>query len=1340
MSLLADREPRDLKLKCPDGLTADALYLGKGAMALEVVVLSGRKPNASELRATHAERLGRRATPLVLVARWGSGRASLCASTGVETVVVPDVDVSQAERIANALLDAPDRHAASRLIASHIGRLEDPIPGLRNSGLFALHELQNDVPTSTAWPAATQKARKLLSLRGKPLVESLGYSVQAMQGPESILVAKGTKVALALFLDRADEIEPASPQFGNVSPVSHALAKADQENLDYVVISAGATLRVYPVKPGIGTGRRGRTETFIELNLDLLPPDSAGYLWLLCSAEALASAGSFESTLAKSKDYAIKLGTRLRQRVYEEVVPALAKAIVKARKLRNPTPEKLKETYEMALQVLFRLLFVAYAEDKELLPLNQSKAYREHSLKQKATLLAESIQKGIDPGAEDFDWKEVQQLWKAVDKGNKDWGVPAYNGGLFSTDTAVGAALAKLSIPDANFRPALAALLVDVREDGVPAPVDFRSLGVREFGTIYEGLLESELSVAETALAVDKKTDAYIPAKGKATVIIAEGEVYLHNASGARKSSGAYYTKDFAVEHLLDHALEPALDDHLARLDAVNDDRTAAERFFEFRVADIAMGSGHFLVAAIDRIERRLSNYLAKRPLAGVRDELSRLRKTAQEALGEEWSGEAIEDTRLLRRQVARRCVYGVDLNPLAVELARLSIWIHTFVPGLPLSFLDGNLVQGSSLVGIATLREARELLVSEDDLFAGSADDLLAGARGPLERLARLSEATAAEVKQAKELHAAALDACAPAHDLLTVLAASRIDEAVQEAVESRQVSTEFRGGKQGDVFSDGLVRRAEKALSGLSPLHFPTVFPQVFLGARGGFDVILGNPPWEEATAEEDAFWARHFPGLRALPQREQEALKKDLRKKRPDLVHQHEKATQEAEILRKVLVTGPFPGMGTGDPDLYKAFCWRFWQLVSPQGGQIGVVLPRTALSAKGTTEFRIAVFANAHDVSITSLLNNRQWVFDEVHPQYTIGLVTIKRGSGADPLVKLRGPYISLAAYRAQVREPAAQFYGSVIRTWNDVAAIPLLPSEESAGVFQQLRQSPRLDLDDAGSWRVRPQAELHATNDKALMDLKSEERPDGYWPVYKGESFNIWEPDTGRYYAWADPTKVKAALQKKRLRAASGKNSAVAELGAAWLANERTLPCNSPRIVFRDVANRTDTRTIIPCLVPRGVFLTNKAPYLLFSRGSQSDTAFLLGVLSSRPLDWYARRYVELNVNFFIFNPLPIPRPPSDHPLRQRVIAISALLAGQHHALTTWAKGVGRVPVRLTDAARAAAIAELDAAVAHLYGLTESHLRHVFETFQEGWDSSNQLSETLASYQALKDLA
>jgi hypothetical protein len=1002
----------------------------------------------------------------------------------------------------------------------------------------------------------------------------------------------------------------------------------------------------------------------------------------------------------------------------------------------DPTQEELDETYEIALRILYRLLFVAYAEDRDLLPLHASTAYREHSLKRMAQRLADDRSREIVHGGEDFYWSEVTQVWKAVSRGNPGWDVPAYNGTLFSSDPEIsplGARIEDLTLSDRAFAPALAALVVDETEEGVEKPVDFRSLGVREFGTIYEGLLESELSVAETDLSVDVRSGAYLPAATGDEAVVRAGEVYLHDRSGARKATGSYYTKQFAVEHLLHHALEPALDEHLARLDGMSE-REAGRRFFEFRVADIAMGSGHFLVAAIDRIERRLVGYLAERPLPDVKEELTRLRRVALENLGPDWAGEPIEDTQLLRRQVARRCIFGVDLNPMAVELARLSIWIHTFVPGLPLSLLDQNLVQGNSLVGIATFEEASELIQADSgDLFAFVASERLAAVREPLEKLGRLTDANDAEIREARELYSEMQRVTQAEGDLFTILTASRTNEELQTKLAEGRVATTPE--RQGDAFQAGLAREAEAELDGLDVLHFPLAFPHVFLGGRRGFDVILGNPPWEEATLERDAFWARHFPGLRGLPQHEQEVRIAQYEADRPDLVVQFEREKEAARRLRELLTAGAYPGMGTGDPDLYKAFVWRFWHLVSPDGGRLGVVLPRSALSAKGSGDFRKGMLERAEIVDLTMLLNNRQWVFEEVHPQYTIGLTAITRREDADECrLRLRGPYASLERFEAGAVKEPVKFYGREVEEWNDDASFPLLPSEESAEDFAQLRKSPRLDLDDGASWRARPHAELHATHDKPVMDLDSVERPDGFWPVFKGESFDLWTPDTGTYYAWADPEVVIPYLQRKRERATS--RSAFAEFDAEWRGDPNTLPCRRPRVAFRDITNRTNRRTVIAALLPPEIFITNAAPYLLWPRGDERDEAYLLGVLCSLPLDWYSRRFVETHVNYYVFNPFPVPRPDHGDSRRSRVVALAGRLAACDDRFSEWAETVGVDCGPLPDDEKADRIQELDAVVAHLYGLTEAHLVHIFETFHEGWNYEERLRATLVHYRRM----
>jgi hypothetical protein len=1207
-NFLSDLPSRPLNLSDPKGTAPRALFLGNGPNAVEVAVVDAvAQPTLSQLRAIWSSRLAGRATPVLAVVLYGK-HSALCGPTGDPPPAFTRLEPDRVERLCRAALAEPDRNAALRFLHAAIPEAEAPLPGVRNQGLFATHELQKGLPRNARWQESNAKASPLLAQRGAVLLHSLGYTIEAAPGPISILRAGETRRAVAVFLDRDESPDLPSSRFAQLSPVSYALARADHENLDWVIVSAGPVLRLHPVGTNVGTGRRSRTETFAEVHLDLLSPAEAAYLWLIFSAEALRKDGDVAILLDKSRDFATELGARLRERVYSDVVPDLALAILAARGLKRPTQNDLAETFQMTLVYLFRLIFVAYAEDKDLLPYRHNERYRSRSLKQKARELADMRRNGTVFGKGAALWEEIDLLFKAVDQGKTDWGVPGYNGGLFSRDSAVsrfGALLSEIELPDPVVGPILTNLLVDSSTEGW-GPVDFRSLTVQEFGTIYEGLLENDLAIAESDLTTKTKDKQYAPAGPKDKVEVQKGRAYLHNTSGARKSTGSYFTKHFAVEHLLDHALEPALEEHAARLDALTD-TAAAEAFFDFRVADIAMGSAHFLVAAVDRIERRLGNYLAKRPLAAVHDELDRLRDFANESLGLLLAGNIdIEKNQLLRRQIARRCIYGVDLNPIAVDLARLAIWIHTFVPGLPLSFLDHNLVQGNALVGIGTLKEANDALDSAGSLLRVSEDDLRQ-ALAPLEKLAALSDVTPGEIKAARKAFAEARKAVEPVRRLFDVLTAARLGQA--------------KGFIELTAFPDAALHaKVTKGLEALPAFHFPVAFPEVFLRKRAGFDVLLGNPPWEEATVEEDRFWTRHQPGFHSLKQKEQEALKKKLRLGRPDLVKIYEEEKTHAELLRHVLTSGAYPGMGTGDPDTYKAFYWRFWELLAPGTGWAGIVLPRNAMSAKGSSDFRKQAFAEGQFGDMTWLLNRQGWVFEDVEPRYTIVLTAFtKRPATQDQSLPFRGPFRSLERYEVGVKNPALRFRLAEIGAWTDIWALPLLPSEDSGDVFVQLRKSPRLDAKIEGSWRARPQRELDATNDKPLMKI-TDAPPEGYWPIFKGESFDIWEPDTGSYYAWGNPTKLMRALQEKRLRSGELKRSAFQEFTQIWRKNPKTLPCFAPRIAFRDVTRATDTRTVRAALLPGEVFIQNTAPFVLWPYGDEADQAFLLGVICSVPLD------------------------------------------------------------------------------------------------------------------------
>mgnify|MGYP001242276529 CR=1 FL=1 len=1317
------------------------LTLGNGLPALEIIVITSKTPpSATALRNAWKERQGGRPAPVLLVVVY-EDKASVCGPSGDNPPVISNINSSQLERVCSTALEEPERHSAMRFLRPALEALESPMAGLRNEGLLASNELAVWLRERKDLNDARSRSHQILASRDTShnLMSALGFEVQQLPGPAAILISESRNLALAIFLDRNESPDTANQRFDSRSPITYALTEADQKNLPYIIVSHGPALRIYPTNPGTGVGRRGRTETFLELHLDTISEDHLPLLWYLFSSEALGDNGTFKQLLERSKRFATSLGERLRERVYQQVVPSLATAILNAQSLGVPTQQDLDQTHRATLTLLFRILFVAYGEDKDLLPYKTNELYRAHSLKQKAQQLITLREQGNPFDEHSYShWNETVRLFEAVDKGSTELTVPAYNGGLFSDDPAIsetGALLSTIRLTSNEFGPALSYILIDDGPEGVGA-VDFRSLGVREFGTIYEGLLESELSLADQNLIIDKNGN-YGPA-GDRTPEILTGEVYIHNKSGARKSSGSYFTKAFAVDHLLDHSLEPALTEHTTRLGEM-EDVEAGKAFFDFRVADIAMGSGHFLVAAVDRIERRLQQYLAERPLPAVIDELTRLRQSAVNALGVLADGVEIEDTTLLRRQIARRCIYGVDLNPTAVELARVSLWIHTFVPGLPLSMLDHHLVQGNSLVGIGTMEEAQELVskATGGPLFNVFVEKIVRSAAQSMAKVGNLADADAAEIHAARGALREARLGIDPLKAMFDILTASRLDANI-----AREVSSNVFGwqDKPEEILGSNLYRSAIEVMVGIEPFHFPVTFPDVFARSRVGFDVILGNPPWEEATIEELGFWARHFPGLKGIPQREREARIPVLRYERKDLARLLEAEVQENLILRKALTTGPFPGMGTGDPDLYKAFCWRFWYLLHHSGGHLGVVLPRSVWSVLGSEDFRKAVLTQGEIEDLTFLLNTRNWVFD-MEPRYTIALTSLaKRPPNERSVVATRGPYPTLMAFNEGIKEPPSDLTSEEILSWTDTAAVPLLTSKgakETGEAFRRIRLHPSLGDTRAADWRVRPYGELHATNDKNLMRFTTE-APQGLWPVFKGASFGIWSPDNGpnSYYAWSDPETLRFHLYEKRLKAAKGKDSPFSEFPDAWLQDRSTLPCLKPRIAFRDIARATDTRTVIPSLLPPNVFLTNKAPYCLRPLGTEQDEAFLLGVLSSIPLDWYARRIVELSLNFFVFNGLPIPRPNRNHSLWQRVVSLSGRLASPDERFADWASAVGVEYGPLDQDEKENMIHELDAAVAHMYGLSESQLIHIFETFHVGWDYHERLQRTLEHFQNL----
>ena len=467
-SFLSGLTQRPVRLAAGSPFRPIGLVLGSGASALEVLIASHEgEPPLPALRAIWKERKAGRAAPLLLVVLYGD-KAALCGPAGEDAPAYTGLDPGQVERICREALDQPDRHAALRALRDSVPAVESDLAGIRNEGFLATHELRVGARGREDWEDARRKSLRIVAKRGSDLLSALGFQIETHDRVVSILRSGERKVAVAVLLNRDEAPELQAERFSSLSPITYALAVADRENLPYVVLQHGAKVRVYPSRVGVGVGRRGRTETYVECHTGLLRDADAAFLWLLCSAEALAEGGSLEQLIEESRRFSGGLAERLRERIYQSVVPRLAEGIVAARGLRKPTAEDLADTYEMTMAVLFRLLFIAYAEDKDLLPFRWNGLYRRRSLKTKSQEMQELTRAGSSFDEGDSLWDEVTRLFRAVDRGNREWGVPPYDGGLFSEDaevSRVGALLAEITLPNTVVGPALRdLLLVDTAE------------------------------------------------------------------------------------------------------------------------------------------------------------------------------------------------------------------------------------------------------------------------------------------------------------------------------------------------------------------------------------------------------------------------------------------------------------------------------------------------------------------------------------------------------------------------------------------------------------------------------------------------------------------------------------------------------------------------------------------------------------------------------------------------------------------------------------------------------------------------------------------------------------
>ena len=1099
------------------------------------------------------------------------------------------------------------------------------------------------------------------------------------------------------------------------------------------VVSNGIRLRL--LRDNVSLTRQAYVEFDLEAMMEGEAYADFALLWIVAHESRLeprsAAAGSparpegcwLEAWVRAAQEQGTRALDQLRGGV-EKAIAALGRGF-----LAHPANAALREAlrtgeltaqdyYRELLRLVYRLLFLFTAEDRGLLLLPEPgtkpearRRYLDHYSAQRLRRLAERRRGGPHPDL--YRGLRLVMAKLGDDRGCPELALPALGSFLWSEN-----ALPYLANADLSNRHLLEAVraLAFTEDQRRLRPVDYRNLGSEELGSIYESLLELHPEVDTGAAHFELRTAA----------------------GHERKTTGSYYTPASLIQCLLEIALDPTLDEAQAKPDP-------EAALLALKVCDPACGSGHFLIAAAHRIARRL----------------------ASTRTGEEEP--APEALRTALRDVIGRCLYGVDVNPMAVELCKVSLWLEALEPGKPLSFLDHHVQCGNSLLGTTPALLAQ-----------GIPDDAFKAIEGDDKRVAAAFRQQNREEKrgQSSLFTEFARDA-APAYSTM----ADAIDQLAREPDDSLATvhrkekryrslagSAEWRAAKlladawcaaflarktasAGEGITEDVFRRLSKApastpaaiveeIDALSQhyrlLHWHLAFPEVFRldgpgqarrtehGWSGGFDLVLGNPPWDALSPDMKEFFSSYDPEVRF-----QDA---DGQRRIIELLLEDSSiAASWAEYRRDLYAAVHFfknsgryrlfaPGnLGKGDFNVFRMFVETALQTLAP-AGRAAQVVPEGFYNGANCMAIRKALFEEYRLSRVLGFENTREVWFKGIDSRAKFAVYCAEYPGFTERVTA--GFNIREPARLAEVMAGGSLAIPvSLIREFSpDALAMMEFRSQRDIDIASKMYERwPKFGDETAGPPYRGYMREIDMGNDR---DLFSED-PAGL-PLYEGRMVGQYDhrakgyrSGRGRAAVWeelpfGDPSK---SIQPQW-----------------WIARGRVpAKCSATvgryRIGYCPIASPTNERSLVACLLPADSVAGHSVFVIGFAVGCEWAYLPWLAVANSFTMDFLARKKVSLNMTFTIMDSLPFPRLGQDDPrvtqlapFVLRLICTGPEMTALWNAMAPhgWVEAVpedGPPPGLTDESSRLEAVALIEAIVARdLFGLSREELDFVLETF------------------------
>lgn len=1052
------------------------------------------------------------------------------------------------------------------------------------------------------------------------------------------------------------------------------------------------------------------------------------------------------------------------------------------------TEDERREVFESSVKLLYRCLFLFYAEARKLLPSEDRHAeiYAPHSIR----ALCEEARKfrwneRNDHSGYDL-WQHLKGLVQAVNEGDSTYGIMGYNGGLF--DDQEEKFLGRHRLRNDFLWPALYWLAsVDPLDEGVDSEyaIPYQDLEVRHLGEMYEAILEYKVRLADTDYLRRRSKNGWqtLPAAGQRAqegdIRIKAGDIFFGETSLERKQSGSYYTAESLVRFLVEKAvIQPLRErweatcenrfreyldqtragfDEAARRGAL---RAAEELVHDFvkrevltyKVCDLAMGSGHFLVAAANLMADFVAGLLARiEPLPGAPSGIT--------GAPNHW-----------RRLITRHCLYGADINPLAVNLAKLALWLNCFARDHKLTFLDHHLRCGNSLIGLRDLATLKtipirrkdgkriqdEIKAAQSELPLGMGKELeskLAVAARAITAIHDLAEDDTDRQRDAFEeasndLHAA----FAPLADLYT---AYLMDSSIPPSDYARLLAHFAEGKSESLVPLD--LREVWDRVRFLQQrhdfFHWPLEFPDVFgSGDNAGFSATVGNPPWDMASANPEDFFHVFDPKFRELN-------RKDVLKRVREICEENIGIArawadfQTAISEQNAFFSEPsaYADSPTGKNNLFQYFLLRCYA-VTEKNSYVSIIVPSSIYTDKGCAPLR-KVLMEHNRLDSLYCFSNERYIFPNVHHAFRFVLISGRKGDCTRQFniffsIDVReaiSPDVLMAVLASLEANPMTLSMETVRRLSPKDLAILEIGSVEGVKIVGKLySQYPTLTSCNSLPWNPSFAIEYMSNID----GVKFSEYNNQVIPVIAGK--HIWQ---------FDPTfsPLDKGVEERILRRDFA---------------EKYSNLENYRIAFRDIAASTNERTCVAAIMYGPSVCLETARVISVTKNKKpiaSTTIFLVSILNSVVADYIVRRMVTSHLSQHIMERIPIPRlgcgdprdatyfwpivaralrlvcmtgkyadlwaevfpkipadtldaliaqPPAYGPAHEQ--ALRERLAESYGDLTTtWSPSCGlhdRKPDRRDDGDRAQTRAELDALVAHLYGLTRDEFAYILDTF------------------------